>query len=186
MWKNRSHHNFCNYWFLTCQGPPPTWDQVQVQSYQKESFHTLCSCDKLSTLHDSVASRINFGSSNLKCLCHVAVKEAQINTPPSPVSTRCLCEYVWFSINVVLYIKARRFHFGLVRPENIVPEVSWFIQMQLCKYKLSCYVLCREKRLFLSKQATFAQCFSNSAVISFNLLTEACRVLDVAPTKGQC
>ena len=40
---------------------------------------------------------------------------------------------VWFPPNVLLCIRTKHLHFGLVCPKDIVPEVLCFVQMQLCK-----------------------------------------------------
>lgn len=44
---------------------------------------------------------------------------------------------------------ARRLHFGLIYPKDIVPEHLWFAEMQLCKPKLRCHVLFGEGTLSL-------------------------------------
>ncbi|MEE6509716.1 hypothetical protein FKM82_027428 [Ascaphus truei] len=54
---------------------------------------------------------------------------------------------VWFLPSVALCIVAKHLHFGLICRKDIVPEVLWFVQMQLCKPKPCCHVLLREKRL---------------------------------------
>ncbi|MEE6525370.1 hypothetical protein FKM82_025322 [Ascaphus truei] len=67
---------------------------------------------------------------------------------------------------------AKHLHFGLVCPKDIVPEVLWFVQMQLCKPKPCCHVLFREKRLSPgnpSKQTILVQSFSNCTVMNFNI-----------------
>ena len=57
---------------------------------------------------------------------------------------------VWFSPNVLLCVMTKHLHFGLVSPKDIVPEVLWSVQMQLCITKLCCHVLFGETRLSLS------------------------------------
>ncbi len=85
-----------------------------------------------------------------------------------------------FSPNVTLCIMAKHLHFGLVCSKGIVLEVFWFVQMQLCKPKLSCHVLFRKKRL--SSDNPFKRghtCLVWSQTLSFNMLTEACSVWGV-------
>lgn len=60
---------------------------------------------------------------------------------------------VWFSPNTVL---AQHRCFGLDYPKGVAPWVLWFVQMPLSKPKLCC----------------------QSSTISFNMLTEACKVVD--------
>jgi len=65
------------------------------------------------------------------------------------------------------------------------PEVLWFVQIQLCKPKLCCHVLFREKRLSPTTLPKKPYLFSFFLIIlswtlTFNMLTEACRVWDVA------
>ncbi|MEE6527760.1 hypothetical protein FKM82_029362 [Ascaphus truei] len=79
---------------------------------------------------------------------------------------------VWFSPNVALCIMTKHLHFGLVCPKDIVPEVLWFVQMQLCKHKPCCHFLFREKRLSPgnpSKQTILVQSFSHCTVMNFNI-----------------
>ena len=57
-------------------------------------------------------------------------------------------------------------------PKDIVPEVLWFHQMQLCKPKPCYHILFKEKRLSSgnpSKQAILAHSFSNCTVMNFNI-----------------
>lgn len=47
----------------------------------------------------------------------------------------------WFSPNVPLCIMGQRLHFGFVCLKDVLPEVLWLVQMQLCWPKQCCYVL---------------------------------------------
>jgi len=94
----------------------------------------------------------------------VAAKQAQI------ISVSQLVLGVWFSLNVKLWLK--HLHISLICPKDIVPEVLRFVQMNLCKPKLSCHVPLRENRLSPgnpSNQAIIFQSFSNCTVISLNI-----------------
>ncbi|MEE6509708.1 hypothetical protein FKM82_027409 [Ascaphus truei] len=62
--------------------------------------------------------------------------------------------------NVALCTMAKHLHFGLVCPKDIVQEVLWFVQMQLCKPKPCCHVLFREKRLSQDKPSNKPYLFS--------------------------
>lgn len=46
-----------------------------------------------------------------------------------------------------LYIMASHLHFGVYCPKDIVQDNLWFVEMQLCKLKLYCHVVFREKRV---------------------------------------
>ena len=46
--------------------------------------------------------------------------------------------------NFRLGINVKHLHFGLVCPKEIVPEVLWFVQVQLYNPKSCCYVVFRE------------------------------------------
>jgi len=103
----------------------------------------------------------------------VAAKQAQIITPPPQRLTVCLCWYAVFGFcpNVALCIMAKHLYFCLVCLKNIIPEVLWFVQMQLCKPQPCCHVLFRDKKLSPgnpSKQAIFLLSFSNCIFINFN------------------
>ena len=74
-------------------------------------------------------------------------------------------------------------HCGLMCPKDIVPEVLRFVQMQLYQPKLCRHVLFREKRLSAATLPNKPYLFSLivlSWTLTFNMLTEACRVWDVA------
>jgi len=84
-------------------------------------------------------------SVNTRCSGSVAAGQAQIISPPPPcltVSMKWLC---WYAVsNMINCLNS-----GLVCSKNIVPGVLWFVQMQLCKPKLCCHVLFKEKKLSL-------------------------------------
>ncbi len=48
-----------------------------------------------------------------------------------------------FSSNVALCIMTKHLHLGLICSKEIVLEVLWFVQMQVCKLKLCCHVFFR-------------------------------------------
>jgi len=62
-------------------------------------------------------------------------------------------------------------HFGLIYLKDIVTKVLRFVQMQLFKPKPCCHVL--------SQHTILVQSFYNCTVMTFNILTEACRVWGV-------
>lgn len=66
------------------------------------------------------------------------LQSAQTLIPPPPCWQ--LLWGVWFPPNVVLCIMDRHFYFGLVCQEDFVPDVLWFVHMQLWKPKACCHV----------------------------------------------
>ena len=106
-----------------------------------------------------------------KCPGPVITKQAQIINLSSQCLTagmRCFCWYAGFGFF------AKHLHFGLFCPNNIVPGVLWFVQMQLCKLKLCCHVLFLERKGFFlttrQKQAILAQGFSDYTATNVYLL----------------
>lgn len=73
-----------------------------------------------------------------------------------------------FSPNVVLHIIVKIRHFGLVCTKDIVAEVLWFDQVQLCRPTVSCATMFGlERRGFLL--ATLSnKGFFNCTIIDFN------------------
>jgi len=84
----------------------------------------------------------------------------------------CIC-CIWFSSNVALCIMAKHLHFGLVCPNNIV---LWFVQMQLCKPIRGFLMITLPKKPYLFSFLLIVL----SWTLTFNMLTEACRVWDEA------
>lgn len=79
-------------------------------------------------------------------------------------------------LQISLCIMAEHLHFGLIFLNAVVPEVLWFVQLQLFKPRLCCHVLFKQKKLSPGnpvKQATLAQLFSNCTVMKVNMLSEA-------------
>lgn len=72
-----------------------------------------------------------------------------------------------------LYIIMAKYpHFSLICIKDVVTEVVRFVQILICKPKLRCHVLYREKRLFLGhlpKQAIPVGSFSNCTVMNMRL-----------------
>lgn len=94
-----------------------------------------------------------------RCPVPVAAK-AQITPPPRPsllvISMKCL-SYILFSANVPLCILFKHVLFDLVCPRDIVPELLWVMQMQLCKaffLEVGCFTPGNPSNL-----ATLIQCF---------------------------
>lgn len=66
----------------------------------------------------------------------------------------------------------KHLHFGLIHPEEIVQEILWFVQRQLCKHKHAA-IFFLDKRAFLletlqNKQYLFSV-FSNCAVMNLKI-----------------
>ena len=94
---------------------------------------------------------------------------------------------MWFLLNMVLGIKAKQLHLGLIGLWDIVPEVLLFVQLQLCKTQSCLHFLFRQKKSSPdnpSTQAVLVQSLYNCVVmdgtITFNVISEGCRVRDVA------
>lgn len=84
-----------------------------------------------------------------------------------------LCWYV--SSNVLPYITATYLHFGLIGHKDIVKDVLWFIQMQLCKPKPFCHFLFSNNKLSpanFSKQVILV----HSLTLTCNMLTKTYRL----------
>ena len=118
----------------------------------------------------------------------VAAEQAHIISPPLPcltVGLGCLCWYAVFGFLQTCCCALWPNICTLVFSKVIVPEVSWFVQMQFAN--LSCAAM-----FFLWRRAFFLQSFQRSHTYSvffliilswtltFNMQTEACRVWDVA------
>jgi len=73
-----------------------------------------------------------------------------------------------------LCIMTKHLHNARVCTKEIVQEVLWFVQMQLCKLKLCCHVLFLERKGFFlttrQKQAILAQGFSDYTATNVYLL----------------
>ncbi len=120
----------------------------------------------------------------LRCPGPVATKQAPNHQPSTS-----MCDF-WYEVFVLKcslvfhqtwHIMAKHLHFGLICSKDIVLEILWFVQMQLCKPKLCCHAFL-EKRLSSgkpSKHAILVPYFSNCTILSFNMLTEACKVCGV-------
>lgn len=125
---------------------------------------------------------IQRNSLSTKCPGPVATTQAQIFTPSPPwwtVGMRfvLLC-CVWFHAWCVLWPNITT----LVSPvKDIVPEVLWFVRVQLCKLKLCCHVVYSETKLSAgnpSKQTILVQSFSKLTFMNFNIdfFSEHCTV----------
>ncbi len=70
----------------------------------------------------------------------VATKQAQNHQPSTSMCDLCyemfelICS-LRFSPNMALSLMVKHLHFGLICSKDIVLEVLWFVQMQLCKPK---------------------------------------------------
>jgi len=123
-----------------------------------------------------------------RCPGPVTANQAQIISPPPPcltVSMRCSCWYavvgflqtccgaLWPNISTLgLFVQKKLFQ-------------KCFVQMQLYKPKLCCHVLFRAKRFSPATLPNKPYLFSLfltvlSWTLTFNMITEACRVWDVA------
>ena len=91
----------------------------------------------------------------------------------------------WFSSNMLLCIMDKYIQFVPVCPNNVYPEVLWLVQMELCKPKQCCHILLKAKA-FLQQLLQTSQICSVFFIIVlswtliFIMLTEACRVEDIA------
>lgn len=79
-------------------------------------------------------------------------------------------------------ISSRYVHFGLIYPKDIITEVSYVVQLQLCKLKSGYHVLLQEKILsswesFQTSYLLFSFSFLITWTLIFNMLTKACRVM---------
>lgn len=100
-------------------------------------------------------------------------KQAQIITSSPPCLTAglwCLWRYALFGIlpNMVLWIMDKQIYFVLICLKAIIPEVLWYIQIQLCKPKPCCHIHFKEKMLSPgnpSKQPILVHSFSNCIVM---------------------
>lgn len=88
------------------------------------------------------------------------LQKPKLPPPPRPsllaISMKCL-SYILFSANVPLCILSKHVLFDLVCPRDIVPELLWVMQMQLCKaffLEVGCFTPGNP-----SNQATLIQCF---------------------------
>ncbi len=84
-----------------------------------------------------------------------------------------------FSPNVPLCIMVKHLHFGLICSKDIVLEVLWFVQMQLCKPKPCCHAFLDRRGFFLASlpnMSYLSHIFLTVLlwILSFNMLTEAC------------
>jgi len=117
----------------------------------------------------------------------VAANQAQITIPPPPCMivgmSFCLFFKLICCVLCSLYDElcmTKCLHFGLVCPMGIVPEGLCFVQMQLYKPKLCCRVPFRKESF--SWRARICSVFFLivlSWALTFNMVTEACRVWDV-------
>lgn len=79
-------------------------------------------------------------------------------------------------------ISSRYVYFGLIYPKDIITEVSYVVQLQLCKLKSGYHVLLQEKILsswesFQTSYLLFSFSFLITWTLIFNMLTKACRVI---------
>jgi len=99
-------------------------------------------------VYRGVCCRLNDCKGPSSCGCKTSpIHQPSTSVLDSRYEVFALICCVWFSPNVLLCITTKHLHFGLICPKDIVPKVLLLVRMQLCKPKLCCYVLFREKML---------------------------------------